>query len=254
MGASIAGRVTGPPEPAPPGSVDALQCFNASIDALPDRSPPPGLEGPGPLPIAHTHPPRPPVPAAAIGTDAEKEGQAQGRGAWGFCEVCQTPLGRRDAPNGRKRFCSHDCKKAARGQRLAKPCEICGAPCRDPGNHTCGRDCAKIWRQRHAPGVYSEELAAKVRALWDQGLTQGEIARRVGVTPNSIAGFRKRHLGDRPTRPSPIKPRAAKPRAAGKFGLICQPEGADRTQPGRYCSAHPEIRWHPRDWRCQAAA
>lgn len=67
---------------------------------------------------------------------------------------------------------------------------------------------------------WAEETIARLRKLWDEGLSTAEIGRRLGVTKNCIVG--KAHRLDLPARPSPIRrdgpPRvlaAPKPRTAG---------------------------------------
>lgn len=67
---------------------------------------------------------------------------------------------------------------------------------------------------------WNDALIARLRALWDEGLSTAEIGRRLGFTKNAIVG--KAHRLQLPARPSPIrrdvvgrqpKPRLA-PRAA----------------------------------------
>jgi GcrA cell cycle regulator len=65
---------------------------------------------------------------------------------------------------------------------------------------------------------WAEETIARLRALWDEGLSTAEIGRRLGVSKNAVVG--KAHRLDLPARPSPIrrdgsgssKPRRSAPR------------------------------------------
>ena len=63
---------------------------------------------------------------------------------------------------------------------------------------------------------WNDETIARLRALWDEGLSTAEIGRRLGVSKNAVVG--KAHRMMLPPRPSPIRrdgaasPRAATPR------------------------------------------
>ncbi len=64
---------------------------------------------------------------------------------------------------------------------------------------------------------WNEDTIARIRALWDEGLSTAEIGRRMGVTKNAVVG--KAHRLNLPARPSPIqrtagekKPRRSAPR------------------------------------------
>ncbi len=50
---------------------------------------------------------------------------------------------------------------------------------------------------------WNEETIARLRAMWDEGLTTAEIGRRLGVTKNAVVG--KSHRLLLPPRPSPIR-------------------------------------------------
>jgi GcrA cell cycle regulator len=50
---------------------------------------------------------------------------------------------------------------------------------------------------------WSEELIARLRGLWDEGLSTAEIGRRLGMSKNAIIG--KAHRLSLPGRPSPIR-------------------------------------------------
>jgi GcrA cell cycle regulator len=50
---------------------------------------------------------------------------------------------------------------------------------------------------------WSDEIIARLRALWDDGHSTAEIGRRLGVSKNAVVG--KAHRLDLPARPSPIK-------------------------------------------------
>jgi GcrA cell cycle regulator len=58
---------------------------------------------------------------------------------------------------------------------------------------------------------WTEETVAKLRALWDEGLSTAEIGRRLGVSKNAVVG--KAHRLDLPPRPSPIRRGEGGPRA-----------------------------------------
>lgn len=51
---------------------------------------------------------------------------------------------------------------------------------------------------------WSDEVIARLRALWDEGHSTAEIGRRLGVSKNAIIG--KAHRLALPGRPSPIRP------------------------------------------------
>jgi len=50
---------------------------------------------------------------------------------------------------------------------------------------------------------WTEELIARLRALWDEGHSTAEIGRRLGVSKNAVVG--KAHRLNLPARPSPIR-------------------------------------------------
>lgn len=214
------------------------------------RSTPPGADGTRPVTIAAPYCDRPSVPSAEPDTGADQGGTASGRGAWGFCVVCGQVLGRRTAVF-RQKYCSPVCRDAAEVMRTARLCPICEMPIKSKNNRTCSPACGKLWRLRIGL-VHPPDFADRVRALLAAGLSQPEIAARLKVSKSAIAGYRKRNQIPMVAPPPPDAPAAEKKPA--RPVLIVQPEGADRKQPGRYCSAHPEIRWHPRDYHCRAAA
>ncbi len=63
---------------------------------------------------------------------------------------------------------------------------------------------------------WTEDIIARLRALWDEGHSTAEIGRRLGVTKNAVVG--KAHRLALPPRPSPIRrdigdaPRQVNPR------------------------------------------
>jgi DNA-binding transcriptional regulator LsrR (DeoR family) len=59
---------------------------------------------------------------------------------------------------------------------------------------------------RHDP--WPEERGQRLRAMWDEGLSVNEIARRLGVSRGSVVG-KVRRL-DLPARPSPIRPKSGR--------------------------------------------
>ena len=50
---------------------------------------------------------------------------------------------------------------------------------------------------------WGEETIARLRMLWDEGLSTAEIGRRLGASKNAVVG--KAHRLDLPARPSPIR-------------------------------------------------
>jgi GcrA cell cycle regulator len=50
---------------------------------------------------------------------------------------------------------------------------------------------------------WSDEVVARLRALWADGHSTAEIGRRLGVSKNAVVG--KAHRLDLPSRPSPIR-------------------------------------------------
>lgn len=61
------------------------------------------------------------------------------------------------------------------------------------------------------PWAHPSELVARVRKLWDEGLSGSRIAAELRMTKNAVVGIAHRHHF--PPRPSPIRP-SATPRAA----------------------------------------
>jgi len=62
--------------------------------------------------------------------------------------------------------------------------------------------------------MWNDEKIGKLRKLWSEGLTTGEIGKRLGVSKNAVVG--KAHRLGLKGRPSPIKrPNAAAIAAAG---------------------------------------
>lgn len=57
------------------------------------------------------------------------------------------------------------------------------------------------------PDVWTDDRIAKLKKLWSEGLTTGEIGKRLGVSKNAVVG--KAHRLGLKSRPSPIR-RAAK--------------------------------------------
>ena len=56
--------------------------------------------------------------------------------------------------------------------------------------------------------LWPEERGQRLRAMWDEGLSVNEIARRLGVSRGSVVG-KVRRL-DLPSRPSPIRPKSGR--------------------------------------------
>jgi len=218
------------------------------------RSTPPGLEGPSPVIVAATYCNRPPSPLERHNSHPEQTGPREGQGVGGgCCAVCAKPLGRGSDRMPLKRYCSASCRLAAAAERAGRRCEQCGGALHSPVNRFCTQICAIAWR-RGAGFTLSDKQRAQIASLWAAGLSQVKIALRVGVTKHAVAGYRRRHMPARDNPKGQKAPPPATPAKAARTRLICQPETADRRQPGRYCSAHPEIRFHPKGWSCRAAA
>ena len=62
--------------------------------------------------------------------------------------------------------------------------------------------------------AWTDEMVENLRKMWKEGLTTGEIGRRLGVSKNSIVG--KVHRLQLDARPSPIKRKDATPEAEKK--------------------------------------
>ncbi|NVN40949.1 GcrA family cell cycle regulator, partial [Ameyamaea chiangmaiensis] len=54
---------------------------------------------------------------------------------------------------------------------------------------------------------WTEELIARLRALWQEGLSTAEIGRQLEITKNAVVG--KAHRLGLPPRPSPIRRQAS---------------------------------------------
>ena len=106
--------------------------------------------------------------------------------------------------------------------------------------------------------VWTEERIVELRRLWDEGLTTGEIGRRIGVSKNAVIG--KSHRLNLTGRPSPIKrAKIEKPEELKKFTVfdltatscrwpIGDPRNADfhfcgkKSLPGKsYCLDHAAV-------------
>jgi len=57
---------------------------------------------------------------------------------------------------------------------------------------------------------WTEEMVAELSRLWDEGLSTGEIGKRLGVSKNAVVG--KAHRLSLSSRPSPIKRSKPKPK------------------------------------------
>jgi len=83
---------------------------------------------------------------------------------------------------------------------------------------------------------WSEEIIAKLRILWSEGLSTAEIGRRLNISKNAVVG--KAHRLNLPPRPSPIRrgtgdsqsPRQTLPRRA--MGPTLPPLAASMGAPG----------------------
>lgn len=59
------------------------------------------------------------------------------------------------------------------------------------------------------PVVWTDDRIAKLKKLWAEGLTTGEIGKRLGVSKNAVVG--KAHRLGLKSRPSPIRRAGTKP-------------------------------------------
>lgn len=84
---------------------------------------------------------------------------------------------------------------------------------------------------------WTEETIARLKALWQEGLSTAEIGRQLGITKNAVVG--KAHRLGLPARPSPIRREKAKTTAksTGEEGSE-QPKKA--ATPRRSAKATPE--------------
>tara|TARA_B110000438_G_scaffold287383_1_gene319620 strand:+ start:446 stop:811 length:366 start_codon:yes stop_codon:yes gene_type:complete len=57
--------------------------------------------------------------------------------------------------------------------------------------------------------VWTDDRIAKLKKLWSEGLTTGEIGKRLGVSKNAVVG--KAHRLELKSRPSPIRRAGVKP-------------------------------------------
>jgi hypothetical protein len=76
------------------------------------------------------------------------------------------------------------------------PCEVCGAPVKRIGNHTCSQACmGKRATAAHNQAPAPTRAALEALAIQCPGLDQGEMARRVGVTRQRVSQILKRGSG-----------------------------------------------------------
>ncbi|MEQ8510188.1 MAG: GcrA family cell cycle regulator [Rhodospirillaceae bacterium] len=59
------------------------------------------------------------------------------------------------------------------------------------------------------PEVWTDDRIGKLKKLWSEGLTTGEIGKRLGVSKNAVVG--KAHRLGLKSRPSPIRRAGKKP-------------------------------------------
>jgi len=104
---------------------------------------------------------------------------------------------------------------------------------------------------------WNEEMVAQLSKLWDEGLSTGEIGKRLGVSKNAVVG--KAHRLGLNSRPSPIKRSKPKPKKEQLPTLAdlgpssCRWPTGDPKEPGfhfcgkksvpgkPYCAEHAEI-------------
>ncbi|MEX2650769.1 MAG: GcrA family cell cycle regulator [Alphaproteobacteria bacterium] len=105
--------------------------------------------------------------------------------------------------------------------------------------------------------MWTEETIARLRQLWESGLSASEIAKRLGgISRNAVIG--KAHRTGLAARPSPIRARPEAPARQGGGRTCAWPFGdpgdasfrfcGDRAEPGRpYCAAHCAQAYRKRD-------
>jgi GcrA cell cycle regulator len=87
----------------------------------------------------------------------------------------------------------------------------------------------------HNASPWTDATNARLRHLWNEGLSTAEIGRRLNVSKNSVIG--KAHRLELPRRPSPIKyvdgpPRQLRPRHAPAPPRLLETPPARGTTPG----------------------
>lgn len=93
--------------------------------------------------------------------------------------------------------------------------------------------------------VWTDERIEELKALWAEGLTTGEIGKRLGVSKNAVVG--KAHRLGLKGRPSPIKrPGAATPTAAAP--KPARPKPAEAKQPPAKIRSVVDLSAHTCRW------
>lgn len=95
---------------------------------------------------------------------------------------------------------------------------------------------------------WTDELIARLRALWAEGHSAAEIGRRMGISKNAVVG--KAHRLDLPARPSPIILKGAKRqprmlpklRAKGPLALLAEPVRPHVPRPAAFVATPPVAR------------
>ena len=70
--------------------------------------------------------------------------------------------------------------------------------------------------------LWTDEMVEKLKKMWDEGITTGEIGKRLNVSKNSIVG--KVHRLDLSSRPSPIKKKADETAVAKPVAKVSKPK------------------------------
>jgi GcrA cell cycle regulator len=96
--------------------------------------------------------------------------------------------------------------------------------------------------QRADPAsMWNDEKIGKLKKLWQEGLTTGEIGKRLGVSKNAVVG--KAHRLGLKGRPSPIK----RPEAAAGGAVATSTPSAPKKQPVKVFTlvdlTHNTCRW-----------
>ncbi|NHO32530.1 GcrA family cell cycle regulator [Acetobacter fallax] len=95
---------------------------------------------------------------------------------------------------------------------------------------------------------WTDETIARLKALWQEGLSTAEIGRQIGITKNAVVG--KAHRLSLPARPSPIRRQGAAKASAAKTTSDAGTSEEGKVAPQRVAKAgapaQPEVDASPR--------
>ncbi|MBO1359078.1 GcrA cell cycle regulator [Acetobacter sacchari] len=86
---------------------------------------------------------------------------------------------------------------------------------------------------------WTEETIARLKELWEQGLSTAEIGRQIGITKNAVVG--KAHRLGLPARPSPIRRPGGKSASAKAADVEKSSAPAERTVAAAEVVAEPSV-------------